>query len=188
MSLFDHRVFRVGDEWWAAQVHSASGAGYGTANVPMASERVYFSSLTDRARNTVTARIPPGWLNRLSHKSLRRVLQVGEDFGSHFRMAAYNAPSLEELGPAIYKDDENLRWAARPTRTIQLNEAGKPLPSDGVEFICLDDSALRKEVLLAGGQSVNAFLSAVLQYDLAAIVGGIKATFQDYDPETDEQR
>lgn len=186
MALFDHRVFRVGDEWWAAQVHSASGAGYGNAKVPITSERVYFSSLTDRSRNTVTARIPPGWLNRLSHQSLLRVLRAAKDFGSHFTMAAYNAPSLEELGPAIYTDDEKLRWALRPSRSIQLDETGKIAASEGVEFICLDDSALRKEVLRAGGQGFDAFRSKVHALDLATIVSGIKATFTDYDPQPEE--
>jgi hypothetical protein len=174
MALFDHRVFRRNDEWWAAQVHSASGAGYGSGNVPMTSERVYFSSLTDRDRNTLTARILPGSLNRLSHESLLLVLGAGEDFGSHFRMAAYNAPSLEELGPAIHTDEENLRWAVRASRAVRLDEGGRPLQSSGLEFICLDDSALRKEVLVEGGHTVN-----VQQLDLAAIVRDIKATFQD---------
>ncbi len=187
MALFDHRVFRVGDEWWAAQIHSASGAGYGTTNVPITSERVYFSSLTDRDRNTVTARIPPGWLNRLSHKSLLRVLGAAKDFGSHFRMAAFNAPSLDELGPAIYTDDEHLRWAVRPTRAIHLDEGGRPVAASGVEFICLDDSALRKEVFLGAAQIREDPRSMVQGLDLARIVGEIKATFQDYDPQSDEE-
>ena len=183
MALFDHRVFRVEDGWWAAQVHSASGAGYSTTP-PITNERVYFSSLSDRSRKTVTATIRPGSLNRLSHRSLLRVFHTAEDFGDHFRMAAYNTPSLEELGQPIYTDDENLRWVVRPTETVRLSESGALATSEGVEFICLDDSALRKELLLTGGQSFGAFRSKLGELDLPAIVNGIKSTFLDYEPPT----
>lgn len=186
MALFDHRVFRVEDEWWAAQIHSASGAGYGGASVPITSERVYFSSLTDHNRNTATARIPPGWLNRLSHRSLLKVFRAAKDFGNHFRMAAYNAPSLEELGPAIFTDDEGLRWAARPTQTIRVDDGGAPVTFEGIDFLCLDDSALRKEVSLPPGFSAASFRSKARPGDLARIVGAIKATYREYEPEADE--
>jgi hypothetical protein len=98
-------------------------------------------------------------------------------------MAAYNTPSLQELGPAIYTDAENLRWTVHPTRTIQLDETGELVSSEGAEFICLDDSALRKEVLLVGGQSFDTFRSRVQGLDPAGIVSAIKATFMDYDPQ-----
>ncbi len=122
-----------------------------------------------------------GGLRKVRHRGTRLV-----DWIFRFTMAAYNAPSLEELGPAIYTDDEKLRWALRPSRSIHLDETGKIAASEGVEFICLDDSALRKEVLLAGGQGFDAFRSKVHALDLATIVSGIKATFTDYDPQPEE--
>jgi hypothetical protein len=186
MALFDHRVFRIDREWWAAQVHSASGAGYGGTAVPITGERVYFSSLTDRNRNTVTARIPPGWLNRLSHSSLLKVFHTAKDFGTHFKMAAYNAPSLEELGPAIFTDEEGLRWSAHPTQALRLEGGRDPVISEGIEFVCLDDSALRKEISLPPGSSPATFRSESKPRDFARIVEAIKATYREYEPQADE--
>ena len=185
MALFDHRVFRVGSDWWAAQVHSASGAGYGTPRPRMSSERVFFSSLSDRSRNTLTARIPAGFLNRMSHRSLLGVFRGAKDLGSHFPMAAFNVPSLEELGPPVYTDDEDLRWVVHPTRAVHLEPTGPPATSEGIVFICLDDSAVRKETFLGAGLSPDTIRSDPER--LAATINAIKATYIDYTPDTEEQ-
>jgi hypothetical protein len=180
MALYDHRVFQVNSEWWAAQIHSASGAGWGDAPVAISRERVYFSSLTDRERHTVAAAIPPGWLNRLSYGALVRLLRAGKDLGTHFKMSPYNVPSAAELGPPIFTDTEGLRWVVRPTKIIQAD-----LPSAAVlqaaEFVCLDDSALRKDVALSG-ETFDEFRSQAQPARLAAIVESIKSTFQEYSP------
>ena len=180
MALFDHRVFRVDSEWWAAQVHSASGAGYGDALPKMSRERVFFSSLTNRERNTVTATIPPGWLNRLSYRSLTRLLRTGDDFGDHFKMSAYNAPSAEELGPADFTDSEGLRWVVRPAKIVRAASGAAPGVVEAAEFVCLDDSALRKDVALSG-HTIEELKSGTQVALLAEIVDRIKSTFEEYE-------
>ncbi len=179
MVLFDHRVFRFDNEWWAAQVHSASGAGYSDTPA-MTSERVLFSSLTNRDRNTVTARIPVGWLNRLNYRSLTRVLQGGQDYGHHFKMSAYNAPSSEELGAPDFTDSEGLRWVIRPDRIVQVTEGG-PAVVDACEFVCLDDSALRKDVALLG-RTLDELKAGPNDALRAEIVLRLKGTFEEFEP------
>jgi len=177
MALFDHRVFRFKDEWWAAQVHSASGAGY--SNSPqLTSERVFFSSLTNRERNTVTGRIPVGWLNKLTYRALTRRLETGDDYGSHFKMSAFNAPSAEELGAPDLTDAEGLRWVIRPVRSVRATTVGSDLV-EAAEFVCLDDSALRKDVVMGEGSIDQLKANTVLA---TGVVDQIKGTYEDFDP------
>lgn len=180
MALFDHRVFHFNKEWWAAQVHSASGSGWGDEAPTMLRDTVYFSSLTDGEKHTVTASIPAGWLTKLSYNSLVGRLKAGKDLGTHFKMSAYNAPSVDELGPPVCTDSEGLRWVIRPTKTVLVNADRTAGTVDSAEFVCLDDSALRADVPLIG-QTFDEFRRDGNQ-QLLGIVAQIKATFVEYGP------
>lgn len=146
MALYDHRVFRVGSEWWVAQVHGASGAGW-SSDPPITSERVMFRSLEDEAKGR-TITIPPGILNRLSHSAVRDLLDRAKPIKHGLSMHPYNAPPWDEFRNAKpYIDDEDLRWVVRAVRTVRKSGGGiEERPA--LEVICLDDSALHKEVFL----------------------------------------
>lgn len=177
MALFDHRVFRFNGDWWVGQVHSASGAGWGDGDPAISREQVYFSNITNRETESKRASISPGLLNRLSHGSLIALLDGARPHGSYFRMAAYNAPSIEELGPPIHVDGEGLRWATQPTSMIAVSTPDLVEHREGVRFICLDDSALQKDVLMPSGtQPVGT--PAVLEQ----ICEAIKASYVEADP------
>ncbi len=178
MALYDHRVFRVGPEWWVAQVHSAAGAG-SSARPSMTVERVLFRSLEDESKGR-THTIPPGMLNRLSHAAIRRLLESAEPIQHGLTMHPYNAPPGDEfrhVKPFI--DNDGLRWVIRRTTAVRRSPAGvetKP----AVEVICLDDSALRKEVLLQDEGTYNdATAFAVGDID-EGLVEAVKSTFDAF--------
>jgi hypothetical protein len=192
MALFDHRVFSAGTEWWVAQVHSASGSGWGDAPLTVTRETVYFSSLTDRERHTVVASIPPGWLHKLPHSSLVRLIARGVDLGTHFKMAAYNAPSAEELGEPACTDDEGLRWALRSGEVVIANADGTTTWTPSAEFICFDDSALRGDVPLVGF-TFDEFRKVSDKRRLAEIAEQVKKRFHlqlpgDFDESIEEHQ
>ncbi len=183
MALFDHRVFKIGQSWWAAQVHSGGGAGYGEAKPRITHNTVFFSSLADEKTETRLARIPAGWLNRLSHRALIKLFEEAESLGSHFPMSPYNAPSAEELGGPVYVDDEGLRWAARPTHTVNVSPSGHAEVRAAVEFVCLDDSALRKEIQLGSATNFQEFRAQYGDVGVGELIKAVKGTFLDYEPE-----
>jgi len=182
MALFDHRVFRAADRWWAAQVHSGSGAGFGDAKPRITRETVLFSSLADEAIETRVARIPAGWLNRLSHVALLKVFETAESLGSHFHMSPYNAPSAEELGDPLHVDDEGLRWAVRPMKAVGVTASGDTEVRSAIELVCLDDSALRKEIQLASGTNFEEFKAQYGEIGLRELIKAVKGTYLNYEP------
>ncbi len=183
MALFDHRVFRKGQGWWAAQVHSGGGAGYGETKPPITHNTVLFSSLTDEKEETLVARIPAGRLNRLSHKALLKVFETGKSMGSHFPMSPYNTPSAEELGGPVHIDDEGLRWAVRPTQVVSITASGSPDVQAAIELVCLDDSALRKEIHLSSPTDFQDFKAQYGDVGVGELIKAVKATYLDYEPE-----
>lgn len=176
MALYDHRVFRVGSEWWVAEVHGASGAGY-SGRPTMTTERVWFQSLEDESRGR-TATIPPDWLHRLSHAAVRELLERAESIDHGLDMHPYNAPPWDEFRDVEpYVDSEGLRWVIRPTKVLR-QEQTKVVPRPAVEVICLDDSAMRKEVLLKDESTyADAKLLSIGDID-EAIVNAVKETFE----------
>ena len=183
MALYDHRVFKIGQGWWAAQVHSGSGAGWGEAMPRITHDTVLFSSLADEEMKTRVARIPAGWLNRLSHSALLRLFETGESLGSHFPMSPYNAPSAAELGEPMYVDDEGLRWAVRETQGVVANASGHAEVHAAVELVCLDDSALRKEIRLDTATSFHDFKAQFGDIGVTELIRVVKGTFLDYEPD-----
>jgi len=188
MALYDHRVFKVGDSWWVAQVHSASGAGF-VPKPAIRSEWVIFTNITNDDENSRIARIRPGYLNRLSHSAIRQLLQEAKDLDSRFEMHPYNAPPASALEyPHRFTDNEGLEWVVQPTTLVRQTEAGpKVLPA--VDVICLQDSALRKEILLQHDTTyVDARLTSAMNID-EALISVVKSTYEGlgrYEAETDD--
>lgn len=163
MAMYDHRTFLWKGKWWVAEVHGGSGAGWGNERPAITRESVFFTCISDEEVQTFSADITPGDLNRLSHSAIGDVLDKAEAFGSRFDMYPYNMPDAEELQrlPQV-EDDEDLRWAYRKTRTVSV-EDGAPGLKDGLELLCLDDSALK---------GVIPFKDADTRADFLAMHGG----------------
>lgn len=175
MALYDHRVFRADDKWWVAQVHSGSGAGAGVTP-RISSETAIFTCLTDAEANSRRASIRAGSLNRLRHSAIKSLLERATPVETRFDMWPYNTPNEDELGAPALVDDEGLKWVVRPSRVVRL-EGGRAVEKQALEFICLDDSALRKEVSEAQDFTLEAFRARHGDAGLKAVVQTIKGTF-----------
>lgn len=148
MALYDHRVFRSGSDYWVAQVHTASGAGWGDTIAAPTDERVFFKCLTDPQLPGKTARIPAGLLNRLSHRSIVALLNRSEAIDHGLRMYPMNAPRLEDLQGAVsFSDNDGLQWALLPSKIMRVSE-GDVQTVAAATLVCLDDTALHGDVVL----------------------------------------
>src|SRR3712207_2754460 len=109
MALYDHRVFRDDNgAWWIAQVHSGSGASFGTPSIQR--ERVFFSCMSDKNERGRTAAIKPNSLNRLSHAAVLEVLRKADLMDHGLKMYPYNAPSAGDfIGQVPVTDGEGLQ-------------------------------------------------------------------------------
>ena len=183
MALYDHRVFRTGDEWWVAQVHSGGGVGVGDIPPRITTERVIFTNLSDEDQESSTASIPAGFLNRMNHRSIVRLLRQAEPLRSRFDMYPYNTPNEDDfLGSAILLDDEGLRWAVK-TIEVQPNSAGAYRPDALVEVVCLDDSAMRRELLIEMKSLPEVLSGGDRAHQSKELVQVVKATYHDLNPE-----
>lgn len=187
MAIYDHRVFRDPDgRWWVAQVHAGGGAGaYAEGEEPEDVTRmlevVFFRCLSDRAFSGRIFRIPADSLNRMSHRSIVRALELAEEREHGMKLRPYNAPHIgEDLDVEPFVDDEGLRWISRHTRSVRQSEEG-PQSVPAIELICLDDSALRQVIYL---QDEFTYRDAV-QFGPGnideALVLAVKETFEDID-------
>ena len=180
MAVYDHRAFRVDGEWWIAEVHMASTeATWGSDPGPSVREQVFFSSIDPESSELRFAEIPAGKLNRLSHRAIRGLWSGAERSEGDLEMYPYNTPDAEELKdyPAV-KDDEDLNWVVRPTQVVRIHE-GKPEIHSGVEAICLDDSALRKEITLSPEDTFDDLMRVWGQEGLRALVEGVKSLYEE---------
>ena len=181
MSLYDHRTFRRGDEWWAAAVHRGLGAGFET-KPEITSETVCFTCISDEDRESYNAGIPTGFLNKLSYSSIIRILNSAEPLGTRLEMYPYNTPDADELsGHDVVTDEEGLRWILKQTELVRIGPGGATnVP--GMELVCLDDSALRKEVLLGIPSRVDYFMSMMGDEGKLKLIRAVKGMFPDYEP------
>lgn len=181
MALYDHRTFKRGDEWWTAVVQGGLGAGFET-EPEITSETVCFTCISDENRESYNAGIPTGFLNKLSHSSLVRILNGAEPSGTRLEMYPYNAPDADELsGHEVVTDEEGLRWVLKQTELVRVGPGGATnVP--GVELICLADSALRKEILLGTSSRFDYFMSMVGDEGKLKLVRAVKGMFSDYEP------
>jgi|SRR5579859_3324524 len=184
MPIYDHRVFRHKGQWWVAQVHGGSSAGvWGDVNKPMPIQwdSLYFTCVTDEKERTRGASqdIPTGWLNRLRHSVIIRLLEGSRDLQMRLEMDPLNAPNVEELSRfKPFKDKEGLRWVVR--------DVSGDGPLKMAEVVCLDDSALRKDLLLQDEQTLPALRAAFGLEGDQALVEAVKGTFLDLQPEDQE--
>ena len=181
MALYDHRTFRREDEWWAAEVLGSLGTGFET-KPQITSETVCFTCLSDENRESYNAGIPTGLLNNLSYSSILRVLDSAEPLETRLEMYPYNTPDADELsGHEVVTDEEGLRWILKQTEVVRVGPGGATnVP--GVELICLDDSALRKEVLLGTPSRFDYFVSMVGDEGKLKLIRAVKGMFPDYEP------
>lgn len=184
MALYDHRVFRYERQWWVAQVHGASGAGWGDTPPRPTRDSVFFTCLSSEDQRSRTASIPAGWLNRLSHSSLLKLLQAAKEYGDRLPMEPYNAPSRDELGAGKLADDEGLEWTFRQVQAVRADANGRPQHVPAVELICLDDSALRKEVLLQDSDTLDNLLRTHGTAGVGELIIAVKSTFREYEPDS----
>mgnify|MGYP001595158171 CR=1 FL=1 len=179
MALYDHRVFKVGDRWWIAQVHSGSSLVSSAPNPRITHERVHFSSIDHETENSRTAEIPAGKLRRMSNRSLKQLLAVATDSGYRFDMYPYNAPWDDEQPPErIFADKEGLQWTIRPSTAVRQGVHG-PESVPAVEVVCLDDSALARQVLMDTPETYQDALRVAVPDIRQALVEEVKRTFED---------
>ena len=183
MALYDHRVFKADGDWYVAQVHMGSGAGWGDATPRIQTETVTFTNLSRRDANSSHARIPAGVLNEISHESLLRVLRSAEASSSRFDMSPFNSPSDQDANDRIVVDEQGLSWKWREVSSVVLTN-GRPTSNNALEFICLDDSALSRRVPVADDTTVGDFVAANGKAGLVSLIDAIKTTFRDLRPDT----
>ena len=178
MALYDQRVFKHDDKWWAAEVHSGVGGGF-VPRPQITRERVYFTCLSDENRPTVTATIPAGWLNTLSHRSVVGLLENAKPLDGRFDMHPYNQPDRDEFrGAEVIYDDEGLRWVIKQTSVVRVGPQGSErLPA--IRLFCLDDSALQDDVLLQSALTYEELVTTWGEEGRRAIVSSVKQGFRD---------
>ncbi len=182
MPMYDHRVFRHDRDWWIAQVHSAVGGGWGEGPYPTKREKVFFTSITDEGSSTQTADIPPGKLTQMSHRSLVQILANAKPLDTRMEMYPYNAPPSEFPENEVIKDEEDLRWIIRRGRgLVEMREQVLTRPS--IELVCLDDSALRSDVLL--GENISSTEIFTLA-DERALIKAVKDRFDEVAVDTSD--
>jgi len=184
MALYDHRVFKQDQNWWVAQVHGQNSAVTSgpAAQAPMTHDFVFFTSLTLENTNSRVAFVPTGKLNSMSHRSIIRILERAEDFGSRREMEPYNVP--DQTGYAGWNqitDEEGLRWVINKNRIQKVPEYLQPFSS--MEFVCLDDSALRRNILFQDSNAYDRFAETRGSTGDEQLIKHIKSSFEEVEPE-----
>jgi len=148
MALYDNRVFKAGDKWWVAEVHGASGTGFSDPPRIM-HETVIFTCLSDDTLKSLSASLPARRLRTMSHLSLVDVLNNATPFtDTRLPLRPTNAPDADELSSEhVVVDANGLRWVLRKTTQLRIEPNGV-VEGAALEVICLDDSAMRREVAL----------------------------------------
>jgi hypothetical protein len=178
VALYDQRLFKYENRWWAAEIHSGTGGGF-VPHPQITRERVYFTCLSEEDRKTVTATIPAGSLNALKHRSLVSLLEKSEPIDGRVDMHPYNPPDRDEFrGVEITYDDEGLRWVFKKTSVVRVGPQGSErLPA--IRLICLDDSALQDDVLLQSSATYEEIIATWGDEGKRALVGSVKQGFRD---------
>lgn len=169
MALYDNRVFKTNDKWWVAEVHGGSGTA---SSFPprITQERIIFTCLSDDRERSRTASLPARRLRSMAHESLLDVLEKSERFtDSRLPLRPSNMPDPDELssGEAV-TDSGGLRWIIRKTTQLRVVDSNI-VESDALEAICLDDSAMRREIALDNRT-----------YDKQAVIERVRSLFKPY--------
>jgi hypothetical protein len=188
MAIYDTRVFRTApDSWWVGQVHGGSGGvrwGEAKGPFPLVSEMVLFSCVSDKTMPTRSISMSAGMLNRMSHRSILSLLSRAKPWTSgRFNISPANFPDPDALASfreVADPDGERLRWIIRPSNGIRASRAGA-VKVDGIEVLCLDDSALRREVFWDDDIPYAALSTSTQAFEMAkALIGAVKDLFEDY--------
>lgn len=188
MALYDQRTFRHNEQWWAAEVHMASGGGYAEGDVePVgpAWDTVFLTCISDEEARTRVSRIPSGYLNRLSHRAMVRELQEAEEQENlRMDMSPHNMPDPMELEERDrIRDEDGLPWVYRPAEVVAVQQ-GEIRTGPGIEVICLHDSALRREVW-GGADDYDAIIQELGEEGIADVIRAVKSLFVDDPQEID---
>lgn len=170
MALYDQRVFRHRGSQWAAEVH---GEGGPDGDAPEQNS-VYFTRIGVENEPSRRAVLPAGTLNRLSHHAIGRLLDAAKV--TDFRMPSwpFNRGDVRDYpGSSPFVDDEGLRWVVRDATALARAGAGyEAVPA--VQVICLDDSALRKDIGFSGTtrEDIRRMHGGILNGELVKLVKG----------------
>jgi len=150
MALHECRVFRDGDDFWVAQVIAASGTGVGPVQPRMEHERVVCRRLGSEG-GTLVFGLAADWLNRMDHASIVALARRAEPFDYSGDLHPHGQEDIEQYTPdQLVEDEEGLRWAVVNGCSVVVTDEGQPEIRRALKFVCLDDSALRVRVPLAG--------------------------------------
>lgn len=183
--MYDQRVFRDQntDRWWIAQVLSTGSVGWGDGPHPPSEEGLYFTELGERdAPSLTTVLRPPGWLHRYSHSSILHLLQRATPTDSNVPLRPTNVPNAAEFQVEPLVDAEGLRWVYRRRALPMYSPHGPAVIENSVEFVCLDDSALRGTVRMSDATTLDDLLHTIGDSGLLPLVEAVKSTFQQLSP------
>jgi len=177
MALYDQRVFRHGGSVWAAEVH---GEGGPDEDAPEENS-VYFTRVGSEGEPSRRSTLPAGALNTISHRAIARLVDGAKV--TDFRMPSWpfnRGDVRDHPGSPPFVDDEGLRWVARDAVAIKrVGTSYETVPA--VQVICLDDSALRKDIGFSGTarEDIRRMHGSILSNELVKVV---KGSFEDLDP------
>lgn len=178
MALYDQRTFRESDQWWAAEVHGQSGFGWGAGPHDMTKDTVYFTSLTTEKDPSRVIQMPVGKLNVIDHASIVAFLFAAPPFPDRLEMSPYNTPDEAEFrSDRKITDGEGLRWIVRYKKLPrQLQIVGQP--DALLHVVCLDDSALRRDVFLQDSNVYSDLIDYVGDEAAMNVILAVKSTFE----------
>lgn len=182
MALHAFRVFWHDGSWWAAYVSGGVGAG-STPRPRITSESIIFTRLGEEKEPSRAARLGPHLLNRISHRSVVELLERARQWGeTTFPAMSYGLPDPDEYSSQIeFNDDEGLTWRVRRSTAVRL-ENGQPVSKPAIELACMDDTALRKEILLSDeGTFDDALVMLGREETMSGLVSTVKSLFKDLD-------
>lgn len=178
MALREQRVFRDGRDFWVAHVGASWGSGDGDRPPSASDEVVFFTCITDRSKQSRSATIAVERLRRMSHRELVETLDSAASILRRIEFVYDDLPSAEVFDRTdLVTDAEGLRWSIDRIDMLRI-ESGKPVPKRGIRVLCLDDSAMVRDVML---ESMDTLDNAQDQYGgeiLRKIVESIKSLYK----------
>ena len=159
MGLWETRVFRKGGEVWTAEVRAESSGAWSGAPPEQDRDTVFFTRI-DQPHPPRAATITRGTLNRLSYKNICELVDRGRVPDHRPPAPALRLPTGTEPGFSLLPaDEEGLRWAIQPVHgQSRPGPHGTSHQATGIDFVCLDDSALRGHFPFQDSATVHDFL------------------------------
>ncbi len=179
MPLHDQRIFQdvERNEWWTAQVLSASGFGWGSTPQATTTDGVVFSKVGEDEAQSRSIHTVSGDLTRATHASLVRLLRSAKPIEGHFSLHAANTPDPDRYGSDVVKDAEGLRWGFSRTQTLAADSSGSVSSRFAIDFWCQDDFGLRG---LVGFEDEAVFREFVAKHGNSGLLALIEVVKQKY--------